>query len=124
MKNGVYYLTFLFICFFASFSFSAEFQGKKPVRILELNEKTLLENVWPGMTIKQTIQILGEPEEVIKVKYSSGEPALRYGIYWIIPQEDGLQVQCIINQRGFKTYGDRVVRCHEIKKEYRLTIQK
>lgn len=112
-----------FILFFPALVFGAEFEKKRPVKILELNEKTLLQNVWPGMTIKQAIQILGDPEEALTVEYSDGAPAVRYGIYWLIPQYDGIQIECIINQRGLKTTGENVKRCGSINKSYKLASQ-
>lgn len=120
----------LFIFLFATMSHGAEFQSKKPVRILELNETTLLENVWPGMTTKQAVQILGQPEEVLNVmghcniySKSEGDPAIRYGIYWLIPALDGSQIECIANQRGIKTKKGHICDCSRVIKKHILKIQ-
>lgn len=104
---------------------AAEFQQTTPRKVSNINEKTLLANVWPGMTIKQTIQILGEPEEVMKVRFSNNEsaPALRYGVYWLIPPLNGVQVECIIHQKGLKAYDTGVLTCDEIQKEHILRKQ-
>lgn len=122
----ILYLTLFIVLSVVPCIFSAEFKSKNPVKILELNEETLLENIWPGMTIKQVVQILGEPEETMLVRGSSNDsaPAIRYGIYWIIPSYDAMHVQCIIHQRGFKTRYDRAARCYDISEEYLLSIQK
>jgi hypothetical protein len=104
----------------------AEFERRIPAKILELNEKTLLQNVWPGMTIVQAIQILGEPEERLQLVASTRKgsaPAIRYGIYWLIPQPNGIHVRCIIHQRGLMTEGEKVHACFWVDEKYRLAYQ-
>lgn len=114
----------LFSSFLSSTLYSAEFtKNRTPVQILELNEKTLLNHVWPGMTIKQAVQILGQPEEVLQVDSSRGEAAIRYGVYWLLPQDDGLQIQCIIHQKGLKTYREKARNCHYIDNKYIIAKQ-
>lgn len=109
---------------------SADFQSKTPTKIIELNEKTLRQNVWPGMTIKQGMQILGEPEEAMPVmascqtfNKSEGDPAVRYGIYWLIPAVDGHQIKCIVNQRGIQTKKGHICDCRTVIKKYVLEVQ-
>lgn len=113
----------LLIVLFATWSVGAEGTQEKPLQIGELNSTTLLQNVWPGMTIEQSLGILGEPEESMGVMDSSGAEAIRYGVFWLIPQVNGLQIECIINQRGFTTNHESANPCRSVDERFVLLSQ-
>ncbi|WP_163336402.1 hypothetical protein [Desulfopila sp. IMCC35008] len=113
----------LLIVLFAACSAGAEGTEDKSLQIGDYNRTTLLQKVWPGMTIEQSLGILGEPEESMEVLDSSGAEAIRYGVFWLIPQVNGLQVECIINQRGFTTNHESANSCRFVDERFVLLSQ-
>ncbi len=119
------------IAMFIEDSTTIESPAKKPVKILEINENKLTDNVWPGMTIKQAIQILGEPEETFPVSDDCGsnpntsdsDRAIRYGVYWIIPPYRRNHVLCIVHQKGIKTTRGHICGCRYVIKKYIISHQ-
>jgi hypothetical protein len=89
----------------------------------KFDQAVLLKSVWPGMTIKQSLQILGDPDESMQVWDSEGAKAIRYGVFWLIPQVDGIQIECIINQRGFSTTYEMANPCRAVDEGYVLISQ-
>jgi hypothetical protein len=101
----------------------AEMSGEKLTSDDKYSQAVLLESVWPGMTVKQSLQILGEPDESMPVWDSKGAKANRYGLFWLIPQVDGIQIECIVNQKGFSTTYDTANPCRSVDEGYVLVSQ-
>ncbi len=99
-------------------------------KAMKIDKKTLLQKVWPGMTIEQSMQVLGKPEEVMPVTgncssiyTSKGSQAVRYGMFWLIPPYDRNQITCIVNQKGIKTYRSHICGCKQITSNHIISKQ-
>ena len=84
------------------------------------------------MTIRQAVQILGEPEEKMPIHsecfnhdayFSDGDEAIRYGVYWLIPKFDGNQIECIVHQKGVNTIIGHICSCRHSINKYILDSQ-
>lgn len=91
-----------------------------------LTKRSLLTQVWPGMTIEQAVQILGEPAETLELYQADKKtaPAVRYATFWLLPApEGGLHIQCIVLQRGFKTQEGQASQCTRISGKFKIAEQ-